>query len=67
MSQHTNPDRTTRDEEAREARKPHVAGRGPTEAEATAADETAPSPDVAEHHDEMRERGAGQEGEGRLP
>jgi hypothetical protein len=61
----TNPSRTTREEENRDAR---------VEAGADAIDESTfpetdgkPDPDVAEHYEEMTERGARQRGEGRLP
>jgi hypothetical protein len=63
----TQPDRTTRDEEELEARKAHEAGRGPTDAEADAADSVTPDPAVARHEREMLEKGAHQQGEGRLP
>ncbi len=64
----TRPDASTRAEEAAEAEVGTVAGRGPTEAEERAADSNRPlDPDVAEHYDEMVERGANQRGEGRVP
>jgi hypothetical protein len=61
----TNPSRATRDEEARDAR---------VEAGADHVDETSLpetdaelDPEVADHYEEMTERGAQQRGEGRLP
>jgi hypothetical protein len=64
----TRPSGETRAEEAREARKGADAGRPPTPDEEAAADEHGDAPgDVAEHYEEMLERGAHQEGEGRIP
>jgi len=64
----TRPDGATREAEEQEARAAHQADRPPTDQE----DEAAPGredldPGVAEHHQEMTERGAGVEGEGQLP
>jgi hypothetical protein len=64
-TQRTNPSRTTRDEEARDAQ----VRAGADEVDETSPLETDPEldPDVAEHYEEMTERGAQQRGEGRLP
>ncbi len=67
MPDHTLPTKTTRDEEASEARQSADAGREPTAEEEAAADSNTPDPSVASHEQEMNERGATQEGEGRLP
>jgi hypothetical protein len=63
----TRPSRKTRDEERREAKDTADAGREPTPEEEEAADRNEPDPEVAEHYEEMTERGANQEGEGRVP
>jgi hypothetical protein len=63
----TRPSDETREAEAQEARRDHVADRGPTPEEAERADELEADPEVAEHEQEMAERGARQEGEGRIP
>jgi hypothetical protein len=67
MADRTNPSRATREEEAREARTPAGAPQRVTAEEEKAADSNRPDPAVAEHEREMTERGAGQQGEGRLP
>ncbi len=67
VADQTRPSDVTRAEEAREARAPADAGRGPTEEEARAADGHRPDPRTADHEEEMLRRGADQEGEGRLP
>ena len=61
----TNPSRETRAEEARDAR----VEAGADEIDESAFPEQEPEldPDVAEHYEEMAERGAQQRGEGRLP
>jgi hypothetical protein len=63
----TRPSRKTRDEERREANDTAGAGREPTPEEEAAADRNEPDEAVAEHYEEMTERGASQEGEGRVP
>ena len=63
----TNPSRETRDAEQEEARAPHTADRPPTGEEAELAEREPLDPDVAEHERDMTERGAHQQGEGRLP
>jgi hypothetical protein len=67
MSDHTQPSKATRDEEERQAQRSHDGGRGPTADEEALADANTASPAVAEHEDEMLARGAGRQGEGRLP
>jgi len=61
----TNPSKATRDEETRDARV--EAGADPVDETAIAEAEGDLDPDVAEHYEEMTERGAEQRGEGRLP
>ena len=61
----TKPSDDTRAEEAREARKSHDAGRAATPEEAAAADEQRVDPKTREGYEEMNERGARQQGEGK--
>lgn len=61
------PSGETRNAERDEAGAPHKADREPTAEEAQRADELELDPEVAEREREMAERGAHQEGEGRLP
>ena len=62
----TRPSAETREAEHADAQAKHESDRAPTpEEEAVAAQEV--EPDVAEHEEEMLERGANQQGEGRLP
>jgi len=63
----TRPSKKTRDEERREAEVASDAGREPTPEEEESADRNEPDEEVAEHHEEMTERGASQKGEGRIP
>ncbi len=65
MGEHTKPSDTTRAEEAREGGKPHVAGDGPTAEEAEAAERNKVDPAARKAYEEMLERGAHQEGEGK--
>jgi hypothetical protein len=65
--QPTRPNAETRDAERAEGDRRAGADRAPTSDEAERADAHAPNPDVADHEREMAERGANQEGEGRLP
>jgi len=65
--QPTRPNAETRAAEREEADRGAVADREPTTDEAERADAHRADPDVAEHEREMAERGANQEGEGRLP
>ena len=63
----TRPSPRTREAELADARtKPH-ADREPTAVEERFADGQELNPDVSDHAEEMAERGADQEGEGRLP
>jgi hypothetical protein len=62
----TDVSKQTRAEEERDARRPARADRPPTPEEERRADALEPDPDVAEHYEEMAERGANQEGEGRI-
>jgi hypothetical protein len=63
----TKPNPATREAEHDEAQAAHVADREATDEEAELAERRPLDPDVAEHEREMTERGAHQEGEGRLP
>ncbi len=69
---HTEPDKTTEEDELAEAGKEHVADREPTEDEERLADESRQryaedADSVAEHERSMGERGADEQGEGRIP
>ena len=63
----TTPDKATIRQDRQAMGQPHEAGREPTPEESAAADRSASSADadVAERYEEMLERGAAQEGEGR--
>jgi hypothetical protein len=65
--QPTRPSSKTRDAERAEARKTAAADREPTPEEEKIADALELDPDVAKHEKEMLERGAHQQGEGKLP
>lgn len=67
MTDRTNPDARTREEEARDARVPPGATEVPTAEEERLAEKIRLDPEVAEHEREMAERGAHQRGEGRVP
>jgi hypothetical protein len=67
MTEATQPSKATRDEEQRQAQHSHDAGRGPTPNEEALADGNTLGPAVAEHEEEMLDRGSHQQGEGRLP
>ena len=56
----------TREAERREAMMPADAGPEPTAEEEQAAEKNTPSPEAAAHNKEMLERGANQQGEGRV-
>ena len=56
----------TREAERREAMMPADPGPEPTAEEERAAEKNSPSPEVAAHNKEMVERGANQQGEGRI-
>jgi hypothetical protein len=64
----TRPDDETRRFESEDAQARHEPDKMPSPEEEEAAERAGtPSEDVAEHYEEMAERGAKQEGEGRLP
>jgi hypothetical protein len=65
--QPTRPSRETKDAERAEAASPAEPDRMPTPEEERVAEQHDVDPTVAEHEREMAERGASQEGEGRLP
>jgi hypothetical protein len=65
--QPTRPSPETRAAEREEARQPAGADRAPTPEEERLADTHDVDPDAAAHEKEMNERGAKQQGEGRLP
>lgn len=65
MAGQTKPSDVTRAEEAREAKKPHEAGPGATPEEAAAADKNDVDAKTREGYEEMVERGAHQQGEGK--
>lgn len=67
MPDQTRPSYATRSEEAAEARRPAGPDREPTAEEEAAAEANRLEPSVAEHESEMTERGARQQGEGRIP
>lgn len=67
MSERTRPDDATRAEEAREAQVQPGPDRMPTDDEEQIADALDVDPEVASHYEEMAERGANQQGEGRIP
>jgi hypothetical protein len=57
----------TRDADRRDAEKAHEPDRMPTDEEERLAEEHDVDPEAAEHYEEMAERGADQQGEGRVP
>jgi hypothetical protein len=61
------PNDATRAAERADAQRQSGADREPTEDEARESEEQAIDDDVREHEREMAERGARQEGEGRIP
>jgi hypothetical protein len=65
VSEHTRPDAATRDADRHAGAVDHQADRPPTADEEVGAPEKA-GPATAEHEHEMAERGARQEGEGRI-
>jgi hypothetical protein len=65
--QPTRPSSETRDADRQEAQVPGRADREPTDEEAARADEHELDSEVVEHERDMAERGARQEGEGRIP
>jgi hypothetical protein len=66
MDDRTKPSPETRATEREEAGAAHDADREPTADEAAAADKLEVDPEVAEHYEEMAEKGADQKGEGRI-
>jgi hypothetical protein len=67
MDDRTKPSPETRAAEREEAGSRHDADRPPTADEETAAEDLEVDPDAATHYEEMAERGAKQQGEGRIP
>jgi hypothetical protein len=67
MDEHTKPSPETRAEEREEAKAAHEPDRPPTADEEAAAADLKIDADAAEHYEEMAERGAKQQGEGRIP
>ena len=67
MDERTTPDEDTRAAERADADRQGSADRMPTPEEEAIADDLEVDPQVAKHEKEMAERGADQEGEGRLP
>lgn len=63
----TTPSRVTHAEEERDARVEAGNRPQPPASDEGAPDEATPDPEVAEHYEEMIERGASQRGEGRVP
>lgn len=63
----TRPSAETRDTEQVDAQAKHESDRAPTPEEEAVAEVQEVEPDVAEHEEEMRKRGANQQGEGHLP
>jgi hypothetical protein len=63
----TRPNDATRSAERAEAESEHTPDRPPTEEEEREAEKNQLDPEVSEHEREMSERGANQQGEGRLP
>jgi hypothetical protein len=63
----TRPSDRTRETEREDAHTAAHADREPTAEEEKRAESIEADPDVAEHYEEMAERGANQKGEGRLP
>ncbi|HUI04465.1 MAG TPA: hypothetical protein VLZ77_13040 [Acidimicrobiales bacterium] len=64
---HTEVTDATRQAEEEESAAAHEPDRAPTPGEEAAAEELSVDPDVREHYEEMAERGAEAEGEGRVP
>jgi len=63
----TTPSAETRATERDEARHEHAADRPPTDDEERAATSTEADPETAAHYEEMADKGARAEGEGRIP
>jgi hypothetical protein len=67
MSEPTKPDDATREAERAEADEPARPDRMPTPDEEQAVEDRKVDPQVRKNAEEMAERGAHQEGEGRVP
>jgi hypothetical protein len=68
MTDHTKPDEATRQADRDALKAEHGASERPTQDEEAAADRMQDlDPGVAEHYQEMTEKGAEQKGEGRIP
>jgi hypothetical protein len=67
VTDRTRPNDQTRDAERAEAEVHSGADRMPTPDEEKVADSLDVDPEVAENYEEMAERGANQQGEGRVP
>jgi hypothetical protein len=66
MTEHTKPTEETRQADRSALEAEHTAGQEPTPEEEQAAERNVVSPETPEHYREMTERGANQEGEGRI-
>lgn len=66
MTEHTKPNEETRAADRAALDAPHGAETEPTAEEERAAEQNTVSPETPEHYQEMTERGAHQEGEGRI-
>ncbi len=67
MAERTRPDAETKAAERDDAQTRAGADRMPTPEEEKAADSLKPGEGVAEHFEEMAERGVNEKGEGRIP
>jgi hypothetical protein len=67
MTDHSRPNTGTCAEEALQAQQAHQPDREPTADKEKVAEDLELDPGVSEHEPEMAERGAHQQGEGRLP
>ncbi|MDQ3757309.1 MAG: hypothetical protein M3394_05635 [Actinomycetota bacterium] len=67
MTEHTKPDEQTRQADRDALDAPHSADTEPTADEERAAEQAEVSPDTPQHYQDMTDRGAEQEGEGKLP
>jgi hypothetical protein len=66
MTEHTKPTQETREADRAAMDAPHGADQELTPELEEAAERNSVSPETAEHYQEMTERGANQEGEGRI-
>lgn len=66
MTEQTRPNEQTRQADREALNAEHGAPQEPTPEEEQAAERNTPSPEAAEHNQEMMERGANQKGEGRI-